>query len=69
MSASMSSDAYGTHAGAAVDGNFNPDFDVGSCIRTEEAVGSWWAVDLQKQYTIKTVILTNRIKACKYTEI
>ena len=65
----MSSVSQGTHAGAAVDGNFNPSLSSGSCFHTQHALGSWWSVDLQKKHVIKTVILTNRDSARKYTQM
>lgn len=51
-----------TAADRATDGNSDPDLAKGSCAVTAEGQGgaSWWVVDLQREYNIIGVAVTNR---------
>ena len=49
-----------TKAGRAVDGDNSPDFAQRSCTHTSNDPIPWLTVDLQQQYTIEKVIITNR---------
>jgi len=44
----------------AVDGISSTAIFDGSCTHTNEAVGSWWKVDLQGNYEIRQVVVTSR---------
>uniref|UniRef100_A0AAQ5XJ71 Fucolectin tachylectin-4 pentraxin-1 domain-containing protein n=1 Tax=Amphiprion ocellaris TaxID=80972 RepID=A0AAQ5XJ71_AMPOC len=47
-------------AGHAVDGKRDASFQRGSCTHTEEESDPWWRVDLENEYTIAAVTVTNR---------
>uniref|UniRef100_A0A3Q1GR85 Uncharacterized LOC110966165 n=1 Tax=Acanthochromis polyacanthus TaxID=80966 RepID=A0A3Q1GR85_9TELE len=47
-------------AGHAVDGKRDASFQRGSCTHTEEESDPWWRVDLENEYTITAVMVTNR---------
>ena len=50
----------------AVDWNRNSDSSQGSCSSTtENDEGPWWMVDLQSEYVITSVQITNRDSNCK----
>ncbi|XP_072548657.1 fucolectin-1-like [Salminus brasiliensis] len=48
------------HASNAIDGNTNFNFNHGSCSHTATQNNPWWRVDLLDEYTITTIIITNR---------
>ncbi|XP_021370402.1 fucolectin-like [Mizuhopecten yessoensis] len=56
-------------ASKAVDGNKNPRFVDGSCMHTWWKEGlplyQWWMVDLEREYRIDSVNITNRLHAAK----
>ena len=47
-------------ASKAVDGNRSPDFSKGSCSHTLDKEVNWLKVDLQMQFTVQYVKITNR---------
>ncbi len=51
-----------TAAAKATDGDVNPDLTQGSCAATldGEDGGSWLVVDLEREYTVTEVAVTNR---------
>ena len=51
-----------TSADKATDGNRNPNLAQGSCAATVDgqAGGSWWLVDLKREYDVKEVVVVNR---------
>ena len=60
--AMQSSDYDNLHkADRAVDGNADPDYHRNHCSCTGESYEPWWAVDLQRRYTVLSVSLTNRL--------
>ena len=61
------SDFYGFEpaAGFAVDGDKSPMYWVGSCSHTEEdRPKAWWIVDLEGEYMVTEVVITNRGDCC-----
>ncbi len=44
----------------AVDGNLNTKYSKNSCTHTKKQKGAWWRVDLQMQYPVAKVKVTNR---------
>ena len=59
----MQSSNYGHlhKADRAVDGNADPYYHSNHCSCTGESYEPWWAVDLQRRYTVLSVSLTNRL--------
>ena len=57
-------------ASRAVDGNTNANYNKGkSCTHTEAIFSphsTWWAVDLEQQYLVESVRITNRDANGKY---
>eukprot|EP00979_Chaetoceros_neogracilis_P018868 scaffold11361_cov626-Chaetoceros_neogracile.AAC.1 len=52
-------------ASSAVDGNTDPYFKIGSVTATEDGeCNPWWMVKLDKNYTIHSVELYNRLDSC-----
>ena len=58
---------YGGYAYASlgVDGNFNPDFNAGSCASSEWVDNPWWIIDLQDDLVINCVSVTATNNWCK----
>ncbi len=56
----QSSDYYTWKAELAVDGSADPDFFQDSCSHTEADKMPWWTVDLEREYTVEYVVITNR---------
>ncbi|XP_070574980.1 uncharacterized protein [Ptychodera flava] len=56
----QSSEDYGGIASRAVDGNRDNVYDGQSCTHTGEEFEPWWKVDLAVEYTIHTIVVTNR---------
>jgi hypothetical protein len=55
---------YGV-ASSAVDGNFDPNFKMGSVTSTMDGECSpWWMVNLDRTYSIHSVELRNRMDCC-----
>ncbi|XP_042561138.1 fucolectin-6-like [Clupea harengus] len=52
------------HAQNAIDGNRDPHYHHGSCTATDTQTNPWWRVDLLRQYTITSVVITNRGDCC-----
>ncbi|KAG9283883.1 hypothetical protein AMEX_G2719 [Astyanax mexicanus] len=52
------------HAYNAIDGNTDPDFTHGSCTATTFQKNPWWRVDLQDEYTVTSITITNRGDSC-----
>ncbi len=53
--------SFSGEASRAVDGNTNPDFYADSCTHTSNSDPSpWWCVDLEEDYFIHSVRITNR---------
>jgi hypothetical protein len=48
----------------AVDGNRHPDYSEKSCIQTDNQIESWWRVDLQDDFYVTSVVITNRRDCC-----
>ena len=48
----------------AVDGYRHPDFQEGSCIQTDYQMSPWWIVDLQNDFYVTSVVITNRRDCC-----
>ena len=48
----------------AVDGNRHPDYSEKSCIQTDNQIESWWGVDLQDDFYVTSVVITNRRDCC-----
>ncbi|XP_070537090.1 adhesion G protein-coupled receptor L2-like [Ptychodera flava] len=59
-SATQSSVKLNAIASRAVDGNRDSNFQHGSCTHTKQESEPWWKVDLAVEYTIHTVVVTNR---------
>ena len=56
-------------ADKAVDGNEDPDYHSGSCSHTKHwDANPWWAVDLQQQYSVYRVDITNRNDSDEYSQ-
>ena len=53
---------YGGTASRAVDGRREPDYSKLSCTHTRKEMSPWWMVDLEKNYNIRYVTVTNREK-------
>ena len=52
-------------AGFAVDGDKSPMYWMGSCSHTEEdRPKAWWIVDLEGEYLVTEVVITNRGDCC-----
>ena len=47
----------------AVDGNYDAEINRGSCIYTHNVANPWWAVDLERSYEVKKVIVSTRNQA------
>ena len=60
----QSSEFYGHPASLATDGNRNPDYYNGSCSHTGRDDGPWLTVDLQEEYFVTMVRITNRGDCC-----
>ena len=56
----QSSEFYEHPANMAVDGDRNPDYYNESCSHTSRDDGPWLTVDLQEEYLITVVNITNR---------
>ena len=67
--ADMSSRQYAYYSALAVDGSYRNNW-YGACAVTERnlTAGSWWKVDLDAVYDIKTVMILNRPHCCGETE-
>ena len=48
----------------AVDGNMDTNYLHHSCSHTLRQRGAWWVVDLQSEYVIDEVVITNRGDCC-----
>ena len=48
----------------AVDGNRNTDFFSHSCTQTHKEWGAWWMVELDREYIVTEVLITNRGDCC-----
>ena len=48
----------------AVDGNRHPDYSENSCIQTDFQIEPWWMVDLQDDFYVTSVAITNRQDCC-----
>ena len=53
-----------TPAHKAVDGNANPDYFHGSCTQTRKDLRPWWVVDLEQEFVVTEVTITNRGECC-----
>ncbi|XP_060135414.1 uncharacterized protein LOC118091141 [Zootoca vivipara] len=53
-------------AGNAIDGSTSSDFIRGSCTRTDSERNPWWMVDLNAQYQVFRVSITNRKDCCAH---
>ncbi|XP_041650441.1 uncharacterized protein LOC121514334 [Cheilinus undulatus] len=63
--ASQSSVFHGGVPHRAIDGNLDSHWGLGtSCTHTEQDNHPWWRLDLQKEYQINTVTITNRRDCC-----
>ena len=62
--ATQSTDAVGTVAGLAIDGNEDGDFFQGSVTHTQSEDEPWWEVDLGSVQPVSKVILYNRTDCC-----
>ena len=60
----QSSTAYGGLSSRAVDGNKNTYWGGSSCTHTSRQFRPWWRVDLQKNYDVSEVKITNRGDCC-----
>ncbi|XP_066934153.1 uncharacterized protein [Clytia hemisphaerica] len=58
--ASQSSIKHNGFPSRAVDGNFNFQWEKGSCMHTNEERDPWWRVDLGKEYIVTDVTIINR---------
>uniref|UniRef100_A0A8B9HA57 Si:ch211-215k15.4 n=1 Tax=Astyanax mexicanus TaxID=7994 RepID=A0A8B9HA57_ASTMX len=52
------------HAYNAIDGNTDPNYYHGSCSSTDWQQNPWWRVDLLDEYTITSIVITNRGDSC-----
>ncbi|XP_013421155.1 fucolectin [Lingula anatina] len=52
------------NASLAVDGNYDDNWQQGSCSHTEDGQGNWWLVDLESTAILAGVVLTNRGECC-----
>ena len=52
------------NSGLAVDGDKGAHYADGSCTHTINEMNPWWSVDLQHNYTLARVDLTNRDSWC-----
>ncbi|KAG9259558.1 hypothetical protein AMEX_G27871 [Astyanax mexicanus] len=48
------------HAYNAIDGNTDPNYYHGSCSSTDWQQNPWWRVDLLDEYTMTSIVITNR---------
>ncbi|XP_028401484.1 phosphatidylinositol phosphatase PTPRQ-like [Dendronephthya gigantea] len=48
----------------AVDGYRHPDYSQNSCMQTKTQYEPWWAVDLEHEYFVTSVHITNRADCC-----
>ena len=48
----------------AVDGNRHPDYAEKSCVQTDFQMEPWWIVDLQDDFYVTSVVITNRGDCC-----
>ena len=55
---------YNPSADKAVDGNFDTNYFHGSCACTKQKYQAWWAVDLEAEYLVSDVVITNRGDCC-----
>ena len=53
-----------TMPGAAVDGNTNGRYDMGSVTHTLQSKNAWWEVDLGESSALNSVVLWNRTDCC-----
>ena len=60
----QSSTLYNKGATLATDGSRESLFEAGSCTHTKKENKPWWVVDLQNQYYVDVVVLTNRGDDC-----
>uniref|UniRef100_A0A7M5WWB1 Hemicentin-1 n=2 Tax=Clytia hemisphaerica TaxID=252671 RepID=A0A7M5WWB1_9CNID len=58
--ASQSSIKHNGFPSRAVDGNFNFQWEKGSCMHTNEERDPWWRVDLGKEYIVTDITIMNR---------
>ena len=60
------SDYYGFEpvAGFAVDGDRSSMYYTGSCTHTNDEPNPWWTVDLEGEYVVREVVITNRGNCC-----
>ena len=57
----QSSEANSGASDRATDGNVNGEFNVGeSCTQTTELDYPWWAVDLESERLVRSVVIYNR---------
>ncbi|XP_072548656.1 fucolectin-1-like [Salminus brasiliensis] len=52
------------HAYNAIDGNTDSHFYHGSCSATDWQQNPWWRVDLLDEYTVTSIVVTNRRDCC-----
>ena len=62
--ATQSSTASNAKASRATDGNTDTTFSKNSCTATKQEESPWWSVDLERQYTLKSVTVYNRGDCC-----
>merc|ERR1719210_3241581 len=56
-------------ASNAVDGIINKWFSGKSCMSTSRRNGNWWTVELEKEETVTSVVIHNRLDGCCYRKI
>ncbi|MBL7222692.1 MAG: discoidin domain-containing protein, partial [Candidatus Brocadiae bacterium] len=62
--ATQSSTAFGGVASRAIDGNTDGNWGSGSTTHTAGEPGSWWEVDLGREFLLKNIQLFNRSDCC-----
>ncbi|XP_062523278.1 uncharacterized protein LOC134197940 [Corticium candelabrum] len=48
-----------------VDGDPNPTYNIGTCTHTTSEKNPWWRVDLQDEYLVTSIHITNRGDCCE----
>ena len=60
----QSSVSYGGVPSRAVDGVTSTNYNAGSCTATAMESDPWWGVDLQAEYRVQDLLITNRGDCC-----
>ena len=63
--ATQSSVGWGGLPGRGVDGRISGTWNKGTCTHSQNAGANWWAVDLESNHEVDSVVIYNRMDCCQ----